>query len=146
MRILGLDYGTKRIGVAISDELELIAQPIETIPAQPVLKMHARLKTLLHHKPCRLIVVGLPKKMDGSIGDAVTNVKHFIKLLKKEFDIPIQTWDERLTSVLANRFLRQARVNRKKRKGKVDQIAAAILLQSFLDANQNANQNENPLS
>lgn len=140
-RILGLDYGTKRIGIAISDELRIIAQPLEYISADPIFKVWERLKELLHEMPYRLIIIGLPRNMNGSNGAAVEKVKHFIHLLKKEkgLDIPIKTWDERLTTVLANRLLSRSihsQKRRKRRKEKVDKVAAAIILQGFLDAHQ----------
>jgi putative holliday junction resolvase len=134
VRILALDYGTKRIGVAISDELKLIAQPIEFIPAEPFLEFLNRLKDLLREKEVELIVVGLPRNMDGSYGPASLKVKEFVVVLEEALSIPIKTWDERLTSVQANRLLIQGGVRRQNRKQQVDKMAAAILLQSYLDS------------
>lgn len=134
MRILALDPGTKRIGVALSDELKLIAQPVEFIAAEPFTDFLARLKRLLQEKEVELILVGLPRNMDGSYGPAALKVEAFIAALRTTIAIPIKTWDERLTSVQANRLLIQGNVRRDKRKQKVDQMAAAILLQSYLDA------------
>jgi putative holliday junction resolvase len=133
MRILALDHGTKRIGVAVSDELKMIAQPLEYIPAEPFAAFLQRLRELLAAKEVELIIVGLPRNMDGSYGPAVVKVQDFVAALKNAVTIPIKTLDERLTSVQANRFLIQGQVRRKKRKEKVDQTAAAILLQSYLD-------------
>jgi putative Holliday junction resolvase len=133
MRILALDHGTKRIGVAVSDETKTIAQPLEYIPAEPFADFLARLKQLLGEKEVDLLLVGLPRNMDGSYGPAAQKVEAFIAVLKTAVTVPIKTWDERLTSAQANRILIQARVRRDKRKEKVDKMAAAILLQSYLD-------------
>ncbi len=134
MRILALDHGTRRIGVAVSDELKLIAQPLEYIPAEPFADFLARLKDLLRDKEVELILVGLPRNMDGSYGPAALKVQAFIAALRTAVTVPVQTWDERLTSVQANRFLIEGKVRREKRKEKVDKMAAAILLQSYLDS------------
>jgi putative Holliday junction resolvase len=133
MRILALDHGTKRIGVAVSDETRTIAQPLEYIPAEPFADFLARLKQRLVEKEIELILVGLPRNMDGSYGPAALKVQTFIAVLKDTIAVPIQTLDERLTSVQANRILIQGGVRRDKRKEKVDKMAAAILLQSYLD-------------
>ena len=134
MRVLALDHGTRRIGVAVSDELKLIAQPLEYIPAEPFADFLTRLKDLLREKEVELILVGLPRNMDGSYGPAALKVQAFIAALKAAVTVPIKTWDERLTSVQANRYLIQGNVRRDKRKEKVDKMAAAILLQSYLDS------------
>lgn len=134
MRILALDHGTKRVGVAICDEMEMIAQPLEYIPAEPFDQFLARLKTLIKEKEVELIVVGMPRNMDGSYGPAALKVKEFVAILKDAVAVPIQTWDERLTTTQAQRLLIQGGVRRQQRKETVDRMAAAILLQSFLDA------------
>jgi putative Holliday junction resolvase len=134
MRILALDHGTRRIGVALSDELRMIAQPIEFIAAEPFAVFLGRLKGILSEKDVSLILVGLPRNMDGSYGPATLKVQEFVAALRAAVTVPIETWDERLTSVQANRMLSQASVRGRKRKGKVDQMAAAILLQSYLDS------------
>ena len=134
MRLLALDIGTKRIGLAISDELRLIAQPLEFVPAEPFDAFIERLKEILNGKPCELILVGLPRNMDGTYGPAAEKVREFVTRLKGAVPIPVRTWDERLTSAQANRVLLQGNVRRADRKQKVDAMAAAILLQSFLDA------------
>jgi putative Holliday junction resolvase len=134
MRILAIDHGTKRIGIAVSDELKMIAQPLEFILAEPFAGFLARLKQLLAEKEVALILVGLPRNMDGSYGPAALKVQEFVAVLKGAITVPIQTWDERLTSAQANRFLIEADVSRSKRKEKVDQTAAALLLQNYLDS------------
>jgi putative Holliday junction resolvase len=133
MRILALDHGTKRIGVAVSDETKTIAQPLEYIPAEPFADFLARLKKLLVEKEIDLVLIGLPRNMDGSYGPAALKVQTFVAVLKDAITVPIKTWDERLTSAQANRILIQGGVRRDKRKEKVDKMAAAILLQSYLD-------------
>lgn len=134
MRILAIDHGTKRMGIAISDELKMIAQPLEYIPAEPFKAFLDRLKELVRDKQVELIIVGLPRNMDGSYGPAALKVKEFVAVLKETIGIPIRTLDERLTSVQANKFLTSAKVRGKQRKETVDRTAAAILLQSYLDS------------
>jgi putative Holliday junction resolvase len=134
MRILALDHGTRRIGVAVSDELKMIAQPLEYIPAEPFADFLARLRELLREKEVEMILLGLPRNMDGSYGPAALKVQEFAAALRGAVTVPVQTWDERLTSVMANRLLIQGNVRREKRKEKVDKMAAAILLQSYLDS------------
>ena len=134
MRILCIDHGTKRMGIAISDELKIIAQPLEFIPAEPFANFLTRLKEIIHEKEVDLILVGMPRNMDGSYGPAALKVQEFVAVLKDAIVTPIKTWDERLTSAQANRFLIEADVRRSQRKEKVDKTAAAILLQSYLDS------------
>lgn len=134
MRILGLDHGSKRIGVAVSDELKMIASPLEFVPAEPPEACLQRLEVIVRQKEVELIVVGLPRNMDGTYGPAAQKVQAFVTQLRSVVEVPIRTWDERLTSAQANRILIQGDVRRDKRKEKVDAMAAAILLQSYLDA------------
>lgn len=134
MRILAIDHGTKRMGIAVSDPSGTIAHPLEFIPAEPFAGFLGRLKEILREKEVELVLIGMPRNMDGSYGPAAEKVREFVLVLKEAITIPIQTWDERLTSAQANRFLLQADVRRKDRKEKVDKAAAAILLQSFLDS------------
>jgi putative Holliday junction resolvase len=133
MRILALDHGTKRIGVAVSDETKTIAQPLEYIPAEPYADFLERLKKLLIEKEVELILIGMPRNMNGTYGPAAEKVNAFVSALKTTITIPIKLWDERLTSTIANRILIQGNVRRGERKEKVDKMAAAILLQSYLD-------------
>jgi putative holliday junction resolvase len=133
MRILAIDHGSKRIGIAVSDELKMIAQPLEYIFAEPSDKFMARLNELINDKEVELILIGMPRNMDGSYGPAALKVQDFVEVLKGVVSVPIKTWDERLTSAQANRLLIQGNVRRDKRKEKVDKMAAAILLQSYLD-------------
>src|SRR5213594_1929067 len=137
MRILAIDPGTKRMGIAISDELGLIAQPLEFIPAEPFARFLERLNQMLREKRIELVLVGMPRNMDGSYGPAALKVQQFVAALKEAITIPIQTLDERLTSAQANRLLIGGNVRREKRRDKVDKMAAAILLQSYLDGRPN---------
>ena len=134
MRILAIDHGTKRMGIALSDETGTLAQPLEFIPAEPFTDFLARLKELIVEKQVVQILVGMPRNMDGSYGPAALKVQEFVAVLKETIAVPIKTWDERLTSAQANRMLIQADVRRDKRKQRVDAAAAAILLQSYLDS------------
>lgn len=134
MRILALDHGTVRIGIALSDELKMIATPLEYVPAEPFAAVLDRLRALIRDKEVELILVGLPRNMDGSYGPAALKVQAFVAVLRDALSVPLKTWDERLTSAQANRFLIQGNVRRDQRKQKVDKMAAAILLQSYLES------------
>ena len=132
-RILALDHGTVRIGVAISDDMLMIAPPEPYVPAEPP----EAIETYIHAQwegQLKLIVVGMPRNMDGSYGPAAEKVRAFVQRLQEKVDVPIRTWDERLTSAQANRVMIEADVRRDKRKQKVDSMSAAILLQSYLDS------------
>ena len=122
------------MGIALSDETGSIAQPLEFIPAEPFARFLDRLKEIIREKQVEQLVVGIPRNMDGSYGPAALKVQEFVAVLKESIAIPIKGWDERLTSVQANRFLIEAQVRRDQRREKVDKMAAAILLQSYLDS------------
>jgi putative Holliday junction resolvase len=136
MRILALDHGTKRIGLAISDETALIAQPLEFLAAEPLEDFLKRLEDIVDERQVGEILVGIPRNMNGTYGPAAARVREFVERLKGAFAIPVKTWDERLTTVQANRLLIETGMRREKRKTRVDQTAAAILLQSYLDSIQ----------
>ena len=121
------------MGIAMSDELKIIAQPLQFIPAEPFSGFLDRLKKLLRENEVELILLGMPRNMDGSYGEATMKVREFEAVLKNSITVPIKTWDERLTSVMANRSLTQGRVKKKKKRQNVDSMSAAILLQSYLD-------------
>jgi len=133
MRILAIDHGTKRMGIAMSDELGVIAQPLEFILAEPFAEFLSRLREIIRDQQVELILVGMPRNMDGSYGPAALKVQEFIAVLKASVTIPIKPIDERLTSVQAHRLLSEAEVRGRQRKGKVDKSAAAVLLQGYLD-------------
>jgi putative pre-16S rRNA nuclease len=130
--ILALDFGRARIGVAISDELQLLAHPLETIPAnqQPV----SRVAELVREKNIDHLVIGIPKRMNGQIGSAAAEVLEFVEKLRAILPCPIITWDERLTTAAANRALRDAGKKTRQTRGYVDQVAAQMILQSYLDS------------
>jgi putative Holliday junction resolvase len=134
MRILALDPGTRRIGVAVSDETKTIAQPLEWIPAEPFAGFLDRLKQLLIDKEVDLVLIGLPRNMNGTYGPAAQKAEAFAAALRAAITVPIEMRDERLTTLQANKMMIQGRVRREKRKDKVDKMAAALLLQSYLDA------------
>src|SRR6266849_2419505 len=116
--------------------MKVIATPLEFIPAHTFASFLLRLNEILREKEVELILVGMPRNMDGTYGPAALKVQEFVALLKESIDVPIQLWDERLTTTQANRFLIAAEVRRSKRREKVDQTAAALLLQSYLDSLQ----------
>jgi putative Holliday junction resolvase len=130
--ILGLDYGRARIGVAISDELQLLAHPLETIPANE--QAAFRVAEVVREEKVDHIVTGLPKRMDGQIGAAATEVLLFVEKLRAILPCPVVTWDERLTTVAAHRALRDAGKRTRHTRGYVDQVAAQMILQSYLDS------------
>jgi putative holliday junction resolvase len=136
MRVLGLDYGTKRIGVAVSDPLGLIAQGIAVLGKGETFADDLReLKRLIKkYDGVDEIVVGLPKRLSGEIGPAAEQVLAFVAALQQEFKLNIVTWDERLTTVMAERSLIEAGLSREKRKKVIDQSAAANILQGYLDS------------
>ena len=134
MRILGLDPGSVRVGVALSDSLQMIAQPLDYLAATPFDELAERLRILIAEQEVESIIVGMPRNMDGSYGPAAEKSRAFIARLKETLTVPVREWDERLTSAQANRILIAGNVSRSKRKEKVDKMAAAILLQSFLDS------------
>lgn len=130
MRILGLDIGTKRIGVAITDELGIIAQPLETVDATNI----QRIMDLIEEYKVGELVVGLPLNMDGSQGPKAKEVIALVDSLKKKLSIPVKMWDERLTTIEVERHLISADVSRKKRKKSIDKLAAQLILRSYLDS------------
>jgi putative Holliday junction resolvase len=134
MRVLALDHGTVRIGAAISDELGMLAHPLDYLPAEPVPALLEHIKKLAREKEVALILVGMPRNMDGSYGPAAQKVEAFVHLLRETIAIPIRTWDERLTSLQAHRMLAEGGARERERRGRVDSSAAAVLLQSYLDA------------
>lgn len=129
--ILGLDFGRARIGAAISDELQFLAHPLETIPANE----HApsRVAEIVREKKVDHVVAGVPRQMNGQIGTAATEVLQFIEKLRAILPCPVITWDERLTTVAAHRALRDAGKKTRETRGYIDQVAAQMILQSYLD-------------
>lgn len=134
MRLLGLDYGDKTIGVAISDEFGWTAQGLETIRRRDEQTDLAYLQDLVRKYEVTEIVVGLPKNMDGTVGARGEICKAFAEVLRVNLKLPVHLWDERLTTVAAQRTLLEADTSRKKRKQVVDKIAASFILQGYLDS------------
>ena len=134
MRILALDPGSVRVGVAISDELRMMTHPLEFIPAEPFLALVERVKELIRSQQVELIVVGMPRNMDGTYGEAAIKAREFVAALKDVILVPIRTWDERLTTVSAAKALRSGGTKAAQQRGKIDAAAAAILLQGYLDS------------
>ena len=137
--ILALDYGEKRVGVAISDPTGTLASPLPFIPPTPKTQFFEALKKIIEERQVGLILVGFPRNMDGSLGDSAQKVQTFIDQLKKALSIDIQAVDERLSTVQASRLLSQAGHSAKKQKQKIDSAAAQVLLQQFLDSKSNFN-------
>ncbi len=132
---MALDVGDKTIGVAISDPLGTIAQGLTTIKRNSNQKDLERIKEIVNQYKVEIIIVGLPKNMDGSIGPQGQKVLKFADFLKENFEIPVMLWDERLTTVEAERVLiEKANVSRKKRKKVIDKLAAVLILQGYLDS------------
>lgn len=134
MKILGLDYGDRRIGVSISDDLGWTAQGLEVIERRKEGQDLLRIAELVKQYGVEEIVVGLPKNMNGTIGPRGELCQAFASELNEKFQLPIHLWDERLSTVAAERTLLEADVSRKKRKGVVDKLAAALILQNYLDS------------
>lgn len=133
MRLMGLDYGDKTIGVAMSDELGWTAQGVEVIRRKTIELDLARLKELVREYTVEGIVVGLPKNMNGTIGPRGELCQSFAESLREALQLPVHMWDERLTTVSAQRTLIEADVSRKKRKQVIDKMAAQLILQGYMD-------------
>ena len=139
MRFLGLDIGSKRIGLALSDELGITAQGIPTLnrttPGNDIRKL---LEIVRQHK-VEKIVIGLPKNMNGTLGKSAEQVLAFIQEMKVKTAIPVDLWDERLSTIAVTRTLVSANVSRRRRKEVVDKLAAVYILQGFLDSQKRFN-------
>jgi len=131
-RVLALDPGSKRIGVALSDELGWIAQPLETFERRSVEADIAHIQQLVRRHDVGRVVMGLPLQLDGRVGVQAEAVQRMIETLQRALSVPVIAWDERLTTKSAEQLLIQADVSRRKRKGAVDRVAAALLLQNYL--------------
>lgn len=140
MRILGLDYGSRTVGVAVSDELLLTAQGVETIERKDENKLRktcARIEELIKEYEVSTIVLGLPKNMNNTEGDRVEKTKEFKEMLERRTGLPVIFWDERLTTVAAEQVLMESGVRRENRKAVIDKVAACFILQGYLDLLQN---------
>lgn len=139
MRIMGLDYGTKTVGVAISDALGLTAQGIETIERKEENKLRrtcARIEELIREYEVEKIVLGFPKHMNNDVGERAEKSLEFKAMLERRTGLEVIMWDERLTTVAAERTLIESKVRREERKKYIDKIAAVFILQGYLDSLQ----------
>ena len=132
-RAMGIDLGDARVGVAVSDDLGMLAQPMETIHVKQGRVMQ-RILEIAAEKGSATIVVGMPRNMDGTFGPAAQKAREFIESLKLQTSCRVVPWDERLTTVSAQRSLHEAGKNARAQKAIIDQVAAQILLQSWLDS------------
>ncbi|UPA29437.1 Holliday junction resolvase RuvX [Terrisporobacter glycolicus] len=136
-RIMGLDIGDKTIGVAVSDLMGLTAQGVTTIKRVGKKKDIEEIKKIISEKQVNKIVSGLPKNMNGTVGPQGEKVQKFCELIKQETNLPIEFWDERLSTVAAERSLIEGNVRRENRKKVIDMLAAVIILQGYLDLQRN---------
>jgi putative Holliday junction resolvase len=139
MRVLAIDLGTKNIGTAISDELGMTVRPVETIRRSSNDLLIARLKFLVEDLDAEAVVVGLPLRMDGTIGDAAAAAMRFIEKLRGELEVGVFTQDERLTSYEAEQMMIERGFSKSKRRVRSDEFAAMIILQDYLSASKPAN-------
>ncbi|MCM1134432.1 MAG: Holliday junction resolvase RuvX [Clostridium sp.] len=140
MRIMGLDFGSKTVGVAISDPLLITAQGVEIIRRKEENKLRqtlARIEALVLEYQVEEIVLGLPKNMNDTLGPRVEKTLEFQEKLERRTGLPVHTWDERLTTVAADKAMIEAGIRRENRKEYVDEIAAVLILQGFLDMRRN---------
>jgi putative Holliday junction resolvase len=143
MRILGLDYGSRRIGVAICDELGMTAQGVATIGRRNREADLGAIDDLVRRYGVEQIVIGYPLRLDGSEGIQCEKVKRFIRRLEARLSLPVIRWDETLSTSEAQELLRQGGVRREKRRGIVDRVAASVILQGYLDANARGENRDN---
>ncbi|MGI5901337.1 MAG: Holliday junction resolvase RuvX [Desulfitobacteriia bacterium] len=135
MRIMGLDFGDKTIGVAISDPLLITAQGVKVIKRSP--KDMEELENLIKDYQVEKIIIGYPRNMDGTLGERALKTRAFAEKLALEFKLPVELWDERLSTVGAERVLLEADLSRAKRKKVIDKMAAVFILQGYLDSQKN---------
>lgn len=137
MRILGLDFGSRTVGVAVSDELLLTAQGVETIERKEENKLRktcARIEELVQEYEVETIVLGLPKNMNNTEGERAEKTREFREMLMRRTGLPVILWDERLTTVAAEQVLMESGVRRENRKAVIDKVAACLILQGYLDS------------
>lgn len=142
MRIMGLDYGAKTVGVAISDELLLTAQPVETITRERENKLRqtlARIESLMEEYQVEKVVIGLPKKMNNQEGERCEKTREFAQTVERRSGLEVILWDERLTTVAADQVLAEGGVAKERRKEYIDKVAASLILKGYLDSIANEN-------
>lgn len=136
MRLLGLDYGEKYVGVAMSDPLGITASPLESVyrkEENKLRKTYARIEEIVREYGVEKIIIGLPKNMNNTEGDSAAHCREFAANVERRTGLPVVLWDERLSSISANRVLMETGVRRENRKEIIDKIAASIILQNYLD-------------
>ena len=143
-RLLGLDVGTRRIGIAVSDLLGITAQGLDTLQRRNKRYDFQHLARVIRDYHVSEIVVGLPRRLSGAESAQTRNVLEFVEDLKKKFPLPVHLWDERLTSVQANRLLKEAELSLEKRTAAVDRMAAILILQSFMEARDSERDRQEP--
>lgn len=137
MRIMGLDYGSKTVGVAVSDALGMTAQAVETVTREDENKLRktcARIEALIREYEIETIVLGYPKNMNNTAGDRAKKTEEFKEMLERRTGLSVILWDERLTTVSSERILQESGVRRENRKAVIDRIAAGLILQGYLDS------------
>lgn len=139
MRIMGLDVGSRTIGMAISDELGLTAQGFKTLRRKSLEDDFQEIAAIINQFEISKIVVGLPKNMNGTLGSQAETVLKWVEILKDRIEVPVVTWDERLSTVGASRVLLEADLSRRKRKKVIDKLAAVLILQGYLDQSRRTN-------
>lgn len=136
IRILGIDYGDARVGLSLSDPMGITAQSLETLNEKDMNRVIKHISSIIKEYKVDKVVIGMPKNMDGTIGFRGEKTIEFSERLKKKCNIEIVLWDERLTTISAERMLNEANVRGKKRKKAIDSIAATFILQNYLDSIQ----------
>ena len=141
LRIMGLDFGSKTVGVAVCDPLGLTAQALETVTRKEENKLRQtcqRIEALIREYEIESIILGYPKNMDDSIGERAKKTEEFKEMLERRTNLPVILWDERLTTVNAHEILSEINVRGEKRKKAVDELSATLILQSYLDSQTEA--------
>ena len=139
MRIMGLDVGSRTIGMAISDELGLTAQGFKTLRRKSMEDDFQEIAAIINQFEISKIVVGLPKNMNGTLGSQAETVLKWVEILKDRIRVAVVTWDERLSTVGASKVLLEADLSRRKRKKVIDKLAAVLILQGYLDQSRRTN-------
>jgi putative Holliday junction resolvase len=142
-RVLGIDVGSVRVGLAVSDETCTLASPLATVPNDPR-TIWTRIAREMEDRLVDKVVIGLPRKLDGSEGDAADSARRFAAELERRTAVVVEFWDERFTTTIAERSLIESGVRRKRRREVIDAVAAAVLLQSWLDARRLATARAHP--
>jgi len=140
MRVIGLDIGERRIGVALSDPTATIASPLEVLVITDAESAYAAIARLVNHHQADEVVLGMPYSLSGVAGPAAENTRKFVNEISRRLQVRVVTWDERLSTVAAERSMRETGVKRRKRENLRDAIAAALILQSYLDSRHSRSQ------